>query len=121
MFLTLGPLQTELAAMVVKELRKDHHIGWLTVSDMPRTGSAPSSLPKDETNDPFTDLFIFYASKALDFPEPVFSSSNKTYCEWLPVVGELTGDNWKCIFHQCQLVYCNRRGLHLSRNATKLK
>ena len=83
--------------MVVKELRKDHHIGWLTVSDMPRTDSAPSSLPKDETNDPFTDLFIFYASKALDFPEPVFSSSNKSYCEWLPAVGESIVKSWSAV------------------------
>lgn len=84
--LPLLSLQTELAAVVVEELRKDRHIGWITIPEMPKTDSAPSSLPKDETNDPFTDLFIFYASKALEFPEPVvFSSSNKSFSEWLQV------------------------------------
>ena len=65
----------------MKELRKDRHISWITVPDMPRSDSAPSSLPKDETNDPFTNLFVFYAGKALEFPEPVFTSGSKPYCE----------------------------------------
>ena len=65
--------------MVVKELRKDQHVGWLTVPEMPHADSAPSLSDDDENGDPFTSLVMFYASKALEFPEPIYSIS-RSYC-----------------------------------------
>ena len=74
-FLTL---QTELAAVVVKELRKDQHLGWIVVPEMPYKDHTPS-FPEDDSGDPFSSLFVFYARKALEFPEPVFLAS-RSYC-----------------------------------------
>ena len=68
-------LQTELAAAVVKELRQDQCVRTLSVPDLPKQDHAPVSLPKDESEDPFTSLFVFYACKALEFPEPMLTSN----------------------------------------------
>ena len=87
--------QTELAAVVVKELRQDQYIGWLMTPDLPKQKNAPVSLPKDETEDLFTSLIIFYAGKTLEFPEPIFTG-NRSYCK-------CTLDDLLIIFLPCLL------------------
>lgn len=76
-------LQTDLAAKVVKELRSDEHIGQLSMKgDTPQLDHTPMALPEDETQDPFTTIFMFYACKTLDFPPPVIvASTPQPYCK----------------------------------------
>ena len=61
--------------MVVKELRQDRHVDTLSVPDLPKQDHTPVSLPKDESEDPFASLLVFYACKALEFPEPMVTSN----------------------------------------------
>ena len=71
----VSSLQTDLAAVVVKELRQDQHVDTLSVPDLPKQDHTPVSLPKDESEDPFASLLVFYACKALEFPEPMVTSN----------------------------------------------
>ena len=71
-------IQIEWADKVIKELMEDDNIDQIYTDDTPILEPRPSILT-DENRDPLTELLMFYAEKALDFP--ILVGSLGSVCE----------------------------------------
>ena len=78
--------QTEMAAAVMRELQSDKFISQISLKgDCPQLDHTPMGLRGDDPPDPFTNIFMFYAGKTLEFPPPVIvASAPLGSCETLP-------------------------------------